>query len=535
MKQIVYFFSFALLVILLTQSCYKERLHLDKVKAGSWDAQWAMPLANAELSLKGLLGDSTGIIHTDDDGFISLVYESKHLIQLQANEYLQLDDISSSESIDFDLPLIPDGVIVELPPINMMIPLEVAGKRIDSLLLNSGQLMIELTSDLNKNAASLIIEIPSLRNGSNEPLVLDFDLSNSGNASISVEKSEDLDNYKILTIEDAGTQKLQLILKATITGDTKPNNSPYSFAIDFQFKDLDLHSFYGYFGTETLTFQDTIELGIFNASQYGGISFADNSLHFSLYADNSFGIPLQLNITESKAYHLAPPEQEVSIYFLGEGNPQTIDILAPDYSEIGQTKHTDINATTSNITNAIAISPQLISLGIEGNLNPDADPNAQNFILEDSYFNADFRVQMDMFGQINGFILVDTIPLTEGVPQELKDLELTFDIINGFPLEASLELTFLDSTNSSWYTVGGEEELFVEGAVVSGAPDYRVIEDAHKLSSLAFGDSIVGNLSTFRNLVIRSKLSTTNGDLIKVYNDYKIKVRVGAKFKTSVN
>jgi hypothetical protein len=535
MRQIVYFTTFILLFVILNQSCYKERLHLDKVKAGSWDAQWAIPIANAELSLKGILGDSTGIIHTDNDGFISLVYESQHLIQLHADEYLHLDDISSDESVEFDLPPIPDGITIDLPPIEMNIPLEVAGKRIDSLILNDGLLTIALTTNLNKNTASLELEIPSLRNANNEALVLLFDLSNAGNESITIQKEQDLENYRIVTIEEDDTQKLQLALKATVTGDSKPNNSPYSFDIDFQFSAMDLHAFYGYFGAETLPFQDTIQLGIFGATELGGISFADNSLHFSLTADNSFGIPLQLDIVESKAYHLSPPEQEVPIYFLGEGNPQVIDILSPSFAEIGQTKHTNISATTSNISNAIAISPQQICLGIEGNVNPDGDPDALNFILEDSYFSADFRVQMDMFGQINGFVLVDTIPLKDRLFDNLKDLELTFDILNGFPLEASLEIFFLDSTNTSWYTVGEADELFVEGATVSGAPDYRVVEEAHKLSSLAFGDTITGNLSTFKNLVVKSKLSTTNSDLVKVYDDYQIKVKVGAKFKTSIN
>ncbi len=530
-------FTFLLLVVMtvfMTASCYKERLHLDEIKKSSWQADWAMPIAKAELSLRGILGDSTGIIHTDNNGFISLVYESQHLIHIEAKDYLHLDDISSASSVDFNLPAIPPGITVDLPPIELLIPLEVEGKRIDSLLLNQGNLQLTLNTNLNKEQASLNLEIPSLRNANGEALNLAFDLSNSSGGELNLQQTQNLENYRILTIEDNNQRKLKLILHMSITGDNNPDNSPYTLEIQSAFQDMDIHAFYGYFGNENITFHDTIPLGIFNSTYSGNIGFGPDNIHFSMDADNSFGIPIRLDITDSKAHRINTPASEVNLYFLGEGNPQTISILAPGYAEIGQTKHTHIDASSSNINEAIAISPQYVSLGIEGILNPNNDPGDVNFILDNSSFDASFKIQMDLFGSINGFILADTIPLKNGIPENLQNVELAFDITNGFPLEASLEISLHDSVYQYWQTIRDINELFVEGAPVSGPPDYKVTAPATKLSTISLADSITSHFSNFDKLIIRSAISTTNGDLIKVYDDYQISVKVGAKFKTSI-
>ncbi len=524
----------AVITIFVAASCYKERLHLDKVKKSSWQADWAMPVASAELSLKGILGDSSGIIHTDDNGFISLVYESKHLIHIEAKDYLHLDDLNNTSSIDFDLPAIPPGVTVDLPPVTVFVPLEVDGKRIDSLLLNQGNFELTLNSNLNKDQASLTLEIPSLRNANGEALSIPFDLSNSSGGTISLHHTQNLENYRILTVANNDQRNLKLILHTSITGDNNPDNSPYTFEIQSSFQNLDIHAFYGYFGNKNIDFQDTIPLGIFNSAYSGYIGFGPNSVHFTMDADNSFGIPIRLNITDSKAHRTIPPVNDVNVYFLGEGNPQTIDILAPGYGEIGQNKHTHIEATSSNINDAIGISPQLISLGVEGILNPENNQDDVNFILDNSTFDAGFKVEMDLFGSINGFTLADTVPLTNGIPENLENVELSFDITNGFPLEASLEISFHDSVYPSWQTIRNIDELFVSGAPVSGPPDYRVTGPAHKLSFIALPDSLTSRFSDFDKLVVRSKISTTNSDLVKVYDDYHIAVKVGAKFKTSI-
>ncbi len=535
MNKIFRIILLSVIAVLIMQSCYKERLKLDKVKVESWEADWAFPLAKSELSLKGVLGDSMNIIQTDEQGFISLVYQNKHFIQLDAQEYINIEDISSTVNYEYSLPLIPIGTTFDLPSITLFVPLEVDGKRIDSLLLDGGTLLLTLNSDLNKNQASLSITIPSLRDENYNPLEIPFDLSNASGNLITLEKTQDLSNYRIVTVENDDTQNLEIVLNLSVTGDTNPDNSPYTMDFSFQFQNLETNTFFGYTGKQSHGFQDTINLDIFNSALSGNIDFGENSLHFILDAQNSFGIPLDLGVG-CKTIRTLPPASEMNLYFFGEGNSQYLPINYPNMNEVGVVKETHMDADNSNISEVIDLSPQYVIFEIQGTLNPEDDPTISNFVHKDSKFNADFTIQMDLFGLIDGFILTDTLTLPEDIPSQLTDVELLFSFENGFPLGATLEITFVpfDGIDIESFTTI-EEGYFLEPAPVSGPPEYRVTEPSIKGTSLHLDSEVVNNFKDYEKIIIRSVISTTNGELVKIYDDYHIKINVGAKFKTRID
>ncbi len=143
---------------------------------------------------------------------------------------------------------------------------------------------------------------------------------------------------------------------------------------------------------------------------------------------------------------------------------------------------------------------------------------------------------MDLFGLIDQFVLTDTLVLPDNIPEQLRGIELLFNFENGFPLGATLEISFLPFEGMEIESVTiGDNDFFLEPAPVSGAPEYRVTNALTKTSSLKLSDEIVANFPSYEKIVIKSSVSTTNGDHVKVYDDYHIKVSVGAKFKTRID
>ena len=56
---------------------------------------------------------------------------------------------------------------------------------------------------------------------------------------------------------------------------------------------------------------------------------------------------------------------------------------------------------------------------------------------------------------------------------------------------------------------------------------------SHKTTDIVLYDSRLERIINAEKLIIKAELSTTNGDLAKIYDDYAFKIKVGAK--TGIN
>jgi hypothetical protein len=295
------------------------------------------------------------------------------------------------------------------------------------------------------------------------------------------------------------------------------------------FNDLVFSRSFGYIGTQVITMQDTIEMDMFDINEEGNFTFGPGSVNMHVSVKNSFGIPVLMDIVNFRAYHYGSIVDSVDIYIFGEGNPSQFNINYPGLDQIGQYVLTEINTENSNISEAIQISPGFIRLEMDGHLNPDSDSTVYNFALDTSFITADVSVEMSLFGGINGFNLTDTVEFDLGDVEEITSLLLVVDAQNFYPIEARLQLDFVDSVYQVVHTLLPAGEQLISAAPVGSPPEYRVTGPVQKITNVILNEDEIKAVQKASKIIINATLSSTNGQLVKIYNDYKVDLKIGAK------
>lgn len=529
--------GFLFLILISLTSCIEKELDFENIKTQKWNSVWALPLINSNLTLDDLLNDTTGIIHENEDGLITLVYESEELISYIAEEIVEIPDQAEILNEEFDLPDTLFGLTIEVDvPFALTFELEEPGLRIDSAILKNGTYDFTVRTDLNKDVASVGFTVPNIVNKSNNsPLQFEFDLGyQPGINEIVRDTTIDLSNYT-LVFENSGNSSntILIIASVSLTDDANPNNSPYFLSIGNVFENMEFEKFFGYIGHQVVNLHDTIPLSVFALNEDGYFSLGPESVIIKIDVFNSFGLPVMLDIVKFKAYH-SNNNDSVDIYLFGEGNSSEIEINYPTLNQIGQEIYTEVISDNSNINEVIEISPDKIFFDIDGQLNPDNDTTMTNFVLDTSTIRTYISLNLELFGSVHGFKVADTVDFEMENIDEIKSLQFVVDIENGFPINTNVQLYFVDSVYNVLHSLLHADDQLMVAAVTGSEPDYKVISPSQKTTYIEVNDEEIKNLAETKEIIINVTLSTNNGQMVKIYNDYYINLKMGAKVGLSL-
>lgn len=530
-KKVLSLFSLWLTLIIMLYSCIQKELDFDGIKSQKWSSQWAVPLIDSRLTLDDFLTDTSGVIHENENGLISLVYESEELISISASEITIIPDQYKEESKNFDLPILPPNISGSVPvEFSFTFEMEEEGLRIDSMMVKSGYYHFRVITDLDKSITGVDFEVSNfvkIENGL--PMQFTMNLENSGGGTFLKDTILDLSEY-MLAFDHAFSDTNEIFIQSLIhfITDEEPVNNPYFFKIENSFTDLNFHKFFGYAGHQVISLSDTINLGIFDINQEGNFSFGTGSVVLNVHALNSFGLPVVLDIKTFRAYK-GDLSDSVDVFIFGEGIPSVIPLNSPGFDQIGDIIPTEIVSNSSNLNIALEISPNMIYAEIEGQLNPFGNPEDANFILDTSIIQASIELELKLFGQVNGFLLSDTIDFNLGNLDDVESLVFVVDIENGFPINSEIQLIFVDSIGQEVHRLLPDGELLMIAAAVNSAPDYRVIAPAQKTTEVILTREEIDAVEKARKIIIKATLSTSGDQEVKIYNDYDIALRLGAK------
>ena len=76
---------FLISIFIILYSCTKD-FEFDKISLDNLSGEWAFPLINSSIDLEDLLNDTSGIVTTGEDGFVTLVYESNNLVSMDGKD-----------------------------------------------------------------------------------------------------------------------------------------------------------------------------------------------------------------------------------------------------------------------------------------------------------------------------------------------------------------------------------------------------------------------------------------------------------------
>ncbi|MCF8379116.1 MAG: hypothetical protein K9H49_06025 [Bacteroidales bacterium] len=535
MNRYVLFLLF--IVSFLLDSCVEKELDFSSIKSQNWESKWAIPLIDSRLTLEDFLNDTTGIINTNENGLITLVYQSEELISFGAGQITAIPDQEKLENKNFDLPLIPPGISGEVPvQFSFTFELEEEGLRIDSIISKSGYYHFKVITNLNRDVANANFTVPNfVRIDNGQPLNFPFDFSNpEGLELLERDTLIDLSNY-ILVFDHAFSDTNEVVINCIVyfEGDENPVNNPYFITIDNAFTDLDFYRFYGYAGHRSISMDDTISLSLFNINDAGSFSFGEGSVKLTIDVLNSFGLPVLLDITTFRAYHGGSEPDSVDVWIFGQGSPSVIELNSPNINQVGEYAFTEVITENSNINEVLDISPNKMYVEILGDLNYDENPDNTNFVLDTSAIKIDLSLELELFGSAENFKIADTVDFNMNNLDEIESLVFVVSVNNGFPINAEVQLEFVDSVYNVVQTLLQNNEMLMLAAPVSSAPDYKVIFPTNKVTEIEIIGEELKNLQMARKILITAILSTTSGQVVKIYDDYDITLQLGAKIGLS--
>ncbi len=517
----------------LFYSCKKEDFDFDNLASPEFDWDGAMPLVHSVMTVEDMLPKGSHIVE-DSNHLLTLIYETE-LASLKAEDYISIPDQNMSFDETNLMIVVPTGTSATLP-FDRSIPFvsPQSGQHIDSIRIKSGNIHIAYQSNINHNG-TVQVTLPNVRkNGF--PLQTNFEHLYQGSLPVTGTINIDLSGYTIgLVADTAGTTTLAVNFIININGDNNPNNSPYSFHLDASLTNLKFAGIFGYLGQYTYNLADSLSINIFHNNLEGYIEFSDLKLLISTY--NSVGMPLQLNINQLKAYSSVVQPYVVDIA-AHSGFPNPLNFPSPDLSELGQEADTTflISTSNSNLNQAIHISPQYLFFDVTGKSNPDTTASQENFVLDTSHFKVKLKVELPFFASVENFQFQDTLDFKFEDIEEIQEFSFKLVTRNGFPLEVKIQAYFADSNNQVLDSlIYGNDPYIVHAAPVSGPPDYRVITQPppplYTYSPQPLDRMRLARLNNCRKMILKAGLNTTNLGVVKIYSDYDIDLRLGARIK----
>ncbi len=525
---------FGLIFIYTSCNRMKEDFDFSKITP-LWNPEFAVPLVNSTLFISDFLEDSSNLnIVVNPDQSLSFVYSSDSIFSVTAGSFMNLPDQEFDFSAPFDLPDIPPGDYdtTNIVYIYQFIS-DTVTQRLDSIFLNEGVLSISGHTNLNRDDATLKFTIYDIKNiDTGEPLTMLADLSNPGGQDewVYFESSFDLSSYKIILNESSDTldNAITFFLDILIKGDENPNLSPYDFIMGGSLESLEFNSVFGYISQYELPFANSLEIGIFDDAVTGGLNIGDGSIKLTFDIFNSIGTPVTFITDSLFVESTIEPPYHVDINLFGPDIPNVFTINSPDINQIGETVETRLDFTQANFHEAFNISPQFLYYDLTAITNLEGDSTDQNFVLNESAISFNVDLEFELFGSIENFTLEDTISLNfdEDV-EEIEYMLFRINLANGFPIDASAQVYFVDENYLVLDSLMTNGTNILPGAITGGYPEYRVIESVNKITDILVDRSRFNNILDSDYLIFKIALSTSNQQLVKIYEDYNIEIKLG--------
>jgi hypothetical protein len=517
------------ILVFVIIACSKD-FEFDKISTDNLSGEWAFPLINSSISFADILDDSTGIITTNDEGFVTLVYESDSLVSMNGSARTVIPDQQKSLYEPFSINY--DTMIAGLPippiPLEFDFQFEMIDEnhRIDTLYLKNGEYKIGLTTNLNLNDADVTLSVSNfVHTVTGNVLEVTFDLDNPNQEVLTMFETIDLSEYYVQF--DNEVEQNKIIIDAFITGttDDNPNLSPYYLDLHNEFNGIEFNKFYGFIGENIEHYSDTLDISIFNSVDLSDMEFGENTVRIKLDIYNSLGVPIELDISKFMAYNTVNLDDSLELNI----EPSYIDIEYPTIDAFNQYVLTEITTSNFNINEMLDLAPNKLVVRMDGMLNDNMGPNTINYFADNSNMYVDAAVEIELFGGISSFEIVDTLDFDPASFDGFDAVEFMIEITNGFPIESYIQLDFVDDDFNLLYSLIPQDERLIPSGIVGPAPKYEVLEPQSRKTFVELNRDGLDLIEQASKIHFRANLSTEDGQYVKIYDDCNIHLQLGAK------
>jgi hypothetical protein len=326
---------------------------------------------------------------------------------------------------------------------------------------------------------------------------------------------------------------MNVIATTQINGTGQSVDGNETLTLDLNSANIEYLNVQGYFGQQQISQQtaDSVLIKIFQNATDGHFELNNVKVNFTI--DNSFGFPVDINLSNLKTIN--PVSGVVTLL---EGFPSIINVAYP--TVMGDSEQSNLlltSANTSNLSTLISPTPKYFYYELSAISNPNGPSSNLNFIENDSRFKLTAEVDMPLDGLAYGFSVSDTVDydFTDN-PAELESIMFRLITDNGFPVNLGTQIKALDVNNNELFTIFDTPEFIVQSAPTNSTGE--AVGKTKKISDIVLDEQKVNLMSLVKKFVIYGELSTKDyqsNTYVKFLDSYKIdlKLAVQVQIKTS--
>ena len=274
----------------------------------------------------------------------------------------------------------------------------------------------------------------------------------------------------------------------------------------------------GYIGQDTLAFgPETVETDVFDFIQSGSIDL--ESAKISIAIDNYIGADASFQINNLSALN---DELEVSAQ-IDNNAIHIIERASLSAQNNITSTHTEINIEANEM---LAIFPNKINTSATFYLNPNGQSTIEDFLFPKYPMEANLAVEIPLSFIANNLTFIDTneVNIKDESEYDIEKIYITME--NGLPFTASIELILLDENNIVIDT------LLQNSTIISAQIDANNIVTKNTISTLEMD---YPDFESVKKIVSVSSFSTEpNNEFIDIYSNYKLDIKISAKFNKTI-
>jgi len=314
-----------------------------------------------------------------------------------------------------------------------------------------------------------------------------------------------------------------IVQAALVSSNTlQPIDSSNQLTVSYGINNIAFDLVRGYFGQKNIQIDESsLDLNLSFLKELGGSIFLANP-NIDLNITNSIGAPIQLTLNmEGRAANQAA----ISL----DAPAQTMPF--PTIAGTSASGSLSYNNLNSQLAQILSMPPDTLVTGGLIVLNPNGNQGA-NFIASNSSIKIGLEADLPFELSADGIGFGDTSEIDLGeILDGVLQAGLRFRSVNRFPFDLTVALTFLDSLDVPVHTLSAP--------LVLAAPvdaNGRVTAPNISSSEVTLTEAAMPDIKRAKKIAFRLGMSTSalpggNRQIVKIYTDYDINMKVGVEAK----
>ena len=489
----------SLLLLSALGGCFKED-ELDNPKLEDYEGEFALPLFQSTTPIIDVLENvgTDAYAGVGTDSLVAIIYDG---------------DVQGRDADD----LIPDLSLGAIPllanPFEFAIPAD--DFRLTLARFSEGQIQVTYFPQTT-DSVQVDFTIENLQKAGQA-------LSLSTLLPFNTEVTEDLQDYELIPEEDT----IRFAYTAT---DLKTGEEIDLGLVTVEILDEHITYTEGYLFNQFYDLErDTVFIDLFQKWLSGGIDWVNPSI--TLFIDNSFGFPLQVQTQEFNVLTVEEPEkQAVDAPLL-----DTFDIVYPSLNEVGETKSMSLRIDPSNSSNIRPIinqGPLWVEYDLDSETNANAGDPELGFATDSSRLRVQVRVELPIYGNVKDFTTLDTVDLNFSNYEDATEAEFKLVTENEVPLDFRLQAYFLNADNQVIDSLLNAPEQVMRSAPTNEEGISSGVTT--QTTYIPISPERFENIKDARRVLLESQFTSfeqPTGRIVRVFPEQEIRIRMGGIFK----